>query len=499
MKVMPGNESARGRVWRKKSFWWTCGLVLLLLAGAASYERLRPYLVFGLPTATGIAAKLACSGVFVSGRSLQEVVSNDIERLSPLTRGARYDLDSTRQSVTTSMFGLAKRTALYRPGVGCTLLNDTDRQSLLQQASGIREPAQALRADPWPAGDSVDLDDLPERVDAAALTRAVAQAFEEDTPAKDIDTRAMIVVYDGRIVAERYAPGYTQNTRFLGWSASKSVLGTLVGTLVVDGRLMLDDPAPVPEWRSPGDVRREITLNHLLRMSSGLSFSEPYNPGSDSTIMLFLRGDMGGYAAAKPLEHPPGAVWQYSSGTTNLLSRMVWQTVGGSLASYRDYARKRLFEPGGMHSFVLEPDATGAFVGSSFAYATARDWARFGLLYLHRGVLNGREILSPAWVDYVRQPSPADKKRYFGAHFWLNVPRCGSSQREYPNLPADTYLAHGHNTQLVAIIPSRNAVIVRLGWTTGAASFDIDRHFAAILRALGAAGDDHVAACSESN
>jgi len=475
--------------WRK-ILQWLLVTALLLVAALMAFEQPRAYLRYGLPTATGIAAKLACSGVFVSERPLQSVISQDIERLSPLVRPVHYQLDPARHSVTASLFGLAQRTAVYRPGVGCTLANGTGLARLLQQASGIETPKQEPREELWPLGDRVELAALPPGIDRPALRQAVTRAFEEDTPAHEIDTRAMVVVYGGRIVAERYAPGFTAETRLLGWSASKSVLGTLVGTLVTDGRMSLAAPAAVPEWRQPGDARAGITVGQLMQMSSGLAFAEPYHPGSDSTRMLFLNGDAGSYAAAKPLLHPPGTVWQYSSGTTNLLSRLVWQQVGGSLASYLNYARTRLLEPAAMRSFILEPDASGVFVGSSFAYATARDWARFGLLYLNRGELNGRQILSPAWVDYVRQPSPADASHYFGAHFWLNLPHPagtshdGAAQREYPNLPADTYLAHGFNTQLVAIVPSRQAVIVRLGWTTGAASFDIDRHFAAILSAL---------------
>lgn len=436
------------------------------------------------PTASGMAAKLACSGVFVSGRKLPDVVKLDIERLSPIAIGVQYQINATDKVVTATRSGSTSQ-AIYRPGVGCTLLNDTDKATLLAQAARIVEPSSAMRDAPWPAGDNVNLDQLPGGIDKVELNRAVANAFDDETPAKDIDTRAIVVVRDGQIVAERYAPGYTNSTRFLGWSASKSVLGALIGALVADGKLLLDQPAPVPEWQGRNDERSRITLDQLMHMSSGLGFSEPYTPGSDSTTMLFRRGDMGGYAAGKPLLHDPGVFWLYSSGTSNLLSRIAMQASGGSLESYHTYVRRRIFDPAGMRSFVLEPDATGAFVGSSYAYATARDWARFGLLHLNRGEINGRRILPESWVDYVRTAAPADRHSYFGAHFWLNVRRQpGAGEREYPHLPEDLYMAHGHNTQLVAIVPSHRAVIVRLGWTTEAAEFDIDRHFAAILRAL---------------
>ena len=426
--------------------------------------------------ASGFAAKLACSGIFVSGRPLQDVVENDIDRMSPLVAGARYDVSKSERIVTATHLGSTAE-ALYRPGVGCTLLSDTDRKTLLAQTSGVVPIEQTARTGLWPEGDRVD---ASSDSDHEALALAVEHAFE-DTPAREIDTRAMVVVHGGRIVAERYAAGYSPASRMLGWSASKSVLATIVGTMVADGKLSLQQPAAVPEWQQADDARRMVTIDQLMRMSSGLSWREDYVPGSDSTEMLFQRGDMGRFAAGKQLAHDPGVLCEYSSGTTNLLSRIVLQTLG-SPAAYQQYVRQRLLEPAGMLSFVLEPDATGAFVGSSYAYATARDWARFGLLYLNRGMLNGRRILTEDWVDYVRQPAPATRS-YGGAHFAVNL-RNSDGGLLYPSLPEDTYMAHGNRTQVIAIVPSRNAVIVRLGWTADSAEFDIDRHFGPVLKAL---------------
>ena len=410
---------------------------------------------------------------------------HDILRLSPLTRMNRYALDKADKSVSVTALGLVTRTAIYRPGVGCTLLVDSDAQTLRKQAEGIPVPSMAPRPAPWPAGDTVDLTTLPAGVDRAALNRAVADAFTDETPDKAIDTRAIVVVYDGQIVAERYAPGFDKATRFLGWSASKSVTATLVATLIADGKLALDAPPPVPEWKDAGDPRGKITLRQLLNMSSGLEFYEPYDPGSDSTAMLFESHDMGAYAASKPLAHPPGTVWSYSSGTANILSRLVFQAAGGTLAGYEAYARAHLFDPAGMTSAIFQPDETGDFVGSSYLYADARDWARFGLLYLNRGTINGQRLLPDSWVDFVRAPAPADPNKGYGGQFWLNgLATPGGTARQFPHLPADAYAAEGHNGEFVAIFPSRKAVIVRLGWTTGTARFNRDKHFAAILAAL---------------
>lgn len=470
------------KIWQRWSL-WGAGIVVAAIAAVLTLTPYGGFVVHGLPVGAGVAAELACSGVFVSNRTLDDVVQHDVARLSPLTAMNRYTLDKAGKSVSVTALGLVTRKAVYRPGIGCTLLVDSDAQQLQAQAKGIPVPAMEPRPAPWPEGDTVDLTTLPAGVDRAALDRAVADAVSDDTPDKAIDTRAVIVVYDGQIVAERYAPGFNKDTRFLGWSASKSVTATLVGTLVAAGKLRLDAPPPVPEWKDAGDPRAKITLHQLLNMSSGLEFYEPYDPGSDSTKMLFERHDMAAYAANKPLAYKPGTVWYYSSGTANILSRLVFQAAGGTLKGYEAYARAHLFGPAGMTSAVFQPDETGNFVGSSYLYATARDWARFGLLYLDRGMINGQRLFPADWADFVRTPAPADPQKRYGGQFWLNgVTKDGT--RQFPHLPADMYAAEGHNGEFVAIFPSRNAVIVRLGWTSGDARFDRDKHFAAILAAL---------------
>lgn len=444
-----------------------------------------PYAAFArnaLPVGAGVAAQLACAGVYVSDRKLDDVVREDILRLSPLTDRNRYTLDDKEKSVSVSVLGLSKRTSVYRPGIGCTLLVDSDAAKLREQAQGIPVPSPALRPDPWPKGDAVDLAHLPAGVDAGALERAVADAFLDETSDRAIDTRAIVVVYGGQIVAERYAKGFGRDTRFLGWSMSKSVTAALIGTLVDAGKLDLYAPPPVPEWKWPGDPRRQITLVELLNMSSGLEFREPYDPGSDSTAMLFESSDMGAYAAAKPLAHPVGSMWAYSSGTANILSRIAFRQSGGTLKSTEAYARAHLFDPAGITSAMFEPDESGSFVGSSYLYMNARDWARFGLLFLDRGTINGQRLLSEQFVDFVARPAPADPRRGYGGQFWLNGTDKGA--REFPHLPRDFFAAEGHNDEFVTIFPSRGAVIVRLGWTVNEAEFDRDKHFAAILAAL---------------
>ena len=468
-------------------FWKWAGLgvaaLALIGAGVGYFTPYGPFAIHGPSVGAGVAAEITCAGVFVSRRKLDEVVKDDVLRLSPLTKWNRYRIDQNSVSVTA--LGLVTRTSVYRPRVGCTLLVDSDRATLARQVEGLSAPPSVSDTQPWPAGNMVDLTSVPTGVDRAALDRAVTDSFKDSTPNRDIDTRAIVVVYDGRIVAERYAPGFNKDTRLLGWSMSKSVTAALVGTLIASGNLALDAPPPIPEWKDKTDPRSKITLRQLLNMSSGLAFNEPYDPGSDSTKMLFESPDMGAYAAAKQLEHPPGTFWSYSSGTANILSRLVFQQTRGTLATYEAYAHKVLFDPAGMTSATMEPDESGSFVGSSYFYATARDWARFGLLFLNRGTSNGHTVLPESFVDFVRAPAPADLRKEYGGHFWLNgFTEPGSDKREFPHLPGDMYAAEGHNDEFVAIFPSRNAVIVRLGWTVGSASFDRDKHFAAILKAL---------------
>jgi CubicO group peptidase (beta-lactamase class C family) len=247
---------------------------------------------------------------------------------------------------------------------------------------------------------------------------------------------------------------------------AKSVTMALVGALVQDGRLTIAAPAPVPEWRKPGDPRGAITLDLLLRMSSGLAFDEHYGATNDVSRMLFTQPDTGAFAAAFPLAAPPGSVWSYSSGTANIVARVVRDAFGGDVAAMLRFARERLFDPAGMTSAVLETDASGSFIGSSFAFMTARDWARFGELFRRDGVWDGRRLLPEGWVRYATTPTPGAPLGCYGAHWWLDAGEPGAPERRpWPQLPAETYAARGHSGQWVVVVPSARLVVVRLGLT----------------------------------
>jgi CubicO group peptidase (beta-lactamase class C family) len=459
---------------------WLGGGILILLAVLTLLlmttrfgTRLRASPSIG----AGYAAEMACAGVFVTERDLPQVIAEDILPVDPLLSHARISLDRGTGTVTASLFGLAERTALFRPGLGCTLVGEGGVPALLRQAETI-QPLQAHpRPEPWPAGDAAQINEWP------ALGAALDDAMAGE---KGVEGRALIVVHNGHLVAERYGAGFGPDRRFLGWSMGKSVTASLIGTQIAKEKLALDQPAPVAAWRAENDPRHGITLRQLLTMTSGLTFSETYIPGDDATTMLYDRDDMGGYAAERPLAHPPAEVWSYSSGTANILAKILFDSAGGSLAATYNLARTQFFEPAGMTSAIFEPDGSGVPVGSSYLYMTARDWARFGLLYLNDGLLGWQRILPESWIFATRQPARTKdgKAIAYDMQFWLNSDGVADHTLRMPDCPTDLYMAEGHNGQFVAIIPSAHAVIVRLGWDTGPSHFAGNRHFAAILAAL---------------
>lgn len=450
-----------GRAWR--SLLLAAGLIMSTGSGAAqeagtSAEDDGGEMAKQVAIATGVGAKVLCSSLFISGREKTDVINNDIIPLWPPAALIAYEVDTENHAVT-ARFGPKARVATYRSGIGCTVdvaaANGTALPEPARETEPVKQPGKAL---------------------AAAFDAAMKD------PSGALRTRALIVIQDGEIVGERYAEGFDPSMPLLGWSMSKSVTAALAGLAVGDGLLELDGPLGAPEW--DGDEgRSSITLRNLLQMSSGLDFVEEYTANNDSVAMLFLEPDMAAYAASKPLIAPPDTLWSYSSGSTNIVSRALTSAFGGSQAA-QAYLHERLFGPAGMKNVTFEQDNAGTPVGSSYIYATARDWARFGLLFLNRGEANGVQVLSPDWVDFVHSPATANELGIYGAGFWLNGMAEDGDGHYLPDLPEDAYFAMGHNGQIVGIFPSQNAVIVRLGWTTGEAAFDTNGHFAAILDAL---------------
>jgi CubicO group peptidase (beta-lactamase class C family) len=390
---------------------------------------------------------------------------------------AEWEIDRAAEEVRIgALFGLVEARAERHPGLGCSLFHGGEPPTPLPEIERPTSTDPTTADSPWriaPFGP----DAPPTGLDMNALEAALDEAFSEPNPADPRRTRAVVVVHDGWVVAERYAEGIEPTTPLIGWSMTKSVTHALVGIAVGDGILAIEDPLPVPEWTGDDDPRKAITLDQALRMSTGLEFEEVYTDFTSDVVRMLMRAqDAGALAASKPLEAEPGAKWYYSSGTTNIVSRVLRHVMADDLAYWR-YPYERLFNPLGMTSAVLETDPSGTFVGSSYSYATARDWARFGLFYLNDGVWDGERILPEGWVRYGVTPTPGAPNQEYGAHWWLNA------GGRFEGVPRDEYRASGYEGQYVMVIPSRNTVIVRLGQTPGA-GFDGVAFERAILAAL---------------
>jgi CubicO group peptidase (beta-lactamase class C family) len=406
--------------------------------------KLRVYPAVG----AGYCAKVLCTNLFGSRREFDAQVRTQIADDSyVILRPFRVQIDRDARTVTASLVGLSPRTAVQREGLGATLV---PRRSPLFLPAGPL--LKSSRAD-W---------DWPIASGSAGLQRLVDSTFSEPNPIRLRRTYAVVIVHDGRIVAERYAPGIRPDMPLPGWSMAKSVLNALVGVLVHDGRLALDQKALMPQWQSP-DPRAMITLEDLLRMRSGLRFSEAYaKPWSDVLHMLYDCHDSAAYAASLPLTASPGTTWSYSSGTSNILSAIVRRTVGD--ADYFDFPRRALFNPLGMTSAILEPDGSGTFVCSSSMLATARDWARFGQLYVDGGRWNSQILLPEWWIEFSTTATSQSPDGRFGAHWWLKLnPEIGGDSQAARRIAPDAFFAIGHEGQTLTVIPSQRLVVVRLG------------------------------------
>ena len=434
-------------------------ILVLVTAIALNYEK--------LDLISGFASKNIASAHFIDGRELSVIERSDND--IPLVKYAVNAIDEEKKLATSSVFGLKKRTAFYRPGLGSVLIDDSfdiSKPYLVPKRNHINN--QLL----FPYGDLEQNDTIFSNIDYKRLNKAVANAFDSDDKFEK-RTRSILVIYDGKIIAERYAPGFTKSSKILGWSMTKSITATYFGILSFQNRFDISKIAPIPEWKN--DERAKITTNDLLQMNSGLEWSEEYDKISDATTMLFRNSDMTKTQITKPLIGPIGNTWNYSSGTTNLLSgilRMQFKTH----QQYLDFWYSSLIDRIGMNSMVVETDMKGNFVGSSYAWATTPDWAKFGLLYLNRGNWNGHRIFAEEWADYVSKPVASSNGRY-GGHFWLNA------GGHYPDVPRDMYSANGFQGQKVCIIPSKNMVIVRMG-LTGDANFDFNKLLAEITSSV---------------
>jgi CubicO group peptidase (beta-lactamase class C family) len=434
-------------------------ITALLVASAAATPlgwRLRQ----ALNVATGYAAKLSCSLSLNSKQPAERISAELLDHvLAPVSRW--LTVKAADCCASASAFGLVRARAVYRPGLGCTLLNGRSESQLVLLEGSPDRPSLDTEV-PWPLGEAG-----PQSESMPAIESAIDAAFREvDSPGLDRirQTKAVVIAHRGRMIAERYAERYSASTPMISWSMAKSVLAAVVGIAAADGRLPLDGPVPVPEWSAGEDPRHAITLDQLLRMSSGLRFDETYGAVNDVSRMLFTEPDTGAFAARSRLAATPDTLWSYSSGTSNIVARLLRESFGGDVTAFVRYTRSRLFEPASMTSAFFEHDASGTPIGSSFVFMTARDWARFGELHRNDGVWNGKRVLPEGWVRYVTTPTPRAPQGCYGAHWWLNAGDSEDPQRRpWPSLPSDAYAARGYGGQWLLVVPSRELVIVRLG------------------------------------
>lgn len=437
-------------------------LLFLILLGGVVWH-FYPQLMI----ANGYAAKKICTCTLANGRD--QVLAEKQHLYFSVLSFIKNEVDTVNKQVKSSFLGLSPQIAQYRSGIGCILLDGEDDYQVTFPGQEAVISADSLN---WPYG-SRELLASTKGLDQKALLDAVNDAFDADGNLEDKRTTAVLVIHNDTLIAEKYAKTFHKDTPQLGWSMTKSLMNTYVGLLVNENKLDLRKNNLFTEWLN--DDRRNITVDDLLHMNTGLDWEENYGKVSDATNMLYKSENIATIPLSKSLKHPIGTTWYYSSGTSNILSKLLRNHLSDDNL-YLTYLKRNLFDPLQMSSAFIETDESGTLIGSSYGYATPRDWAKYGLLYLHDGVWNGKRLLPEGWTTYTREEAQGSKGIY-GAHFWLN--KNGS---EYPDAPHDLYSANGYQGQFVFIIPSRNVVIVRMG--TGRESFDTNLFLKNILAAI---------------
>lgn len=410
-------------------------LALLAIAVYTNYPKLN--------ILSGYSAKSMASSVFVAGREAAFTDATD-NNFSPVNI-AEDEVDLTTKTASASVYGFKEREAIYRDGLGCALVpEDYDYKPLGIQPQRHKTP----KALAFPYGNLPQKDTVFANIDYDKLNATVSNFMDPK-----YKSRAVLVIYKDHIIAEQYAEGFDKKSLLLGWSMTKSLTSTAFGVLASKGKINLNDSPNFKSWNS--DDRKTISIKNLLEMNSGLEWEENYETISDVTKMLFLSPNMTVVQKDKPLIGKPNQTWNYSSGTTNLLSGIL-RNQFSTHQEYLNFPYTHFIDAIGAHSMLIETDITGHFVGSSYGWATARDWAKVGLLYLHKGNWNGTSIFNQEWYDYAITPTPTSNGRY-GAQIWLN------KGGHYPNVPKDMFSFDGYQGQYVFVFPSQDLVVVRLG------------------------------------
>src|SRR5262245_49951075 len=449
-------------IWLQKK--WRVALTLACIGATATLAACE-----GTPRVAGVPVHFTshqlCSATFVAGIDPTEYYNEAIKpKLGPIRALLRYEVDRQRREVRTHLAGLVHSRAVHDGPFGCRILHPgrearffqgepDDRDSPVVSPLPIAGPGLVA-----PANDK--------------LSEALDHAFAESESGPRRFTKAVVVLHNGRVVGERYAPGVTPATPLIGWSMTKSVTNALLGILVRNGKLDMQKPASIAEWSAPGDPRRSITGDQLLRMVSGISCGQSLQTGFTTlfdadTQMEFDMADQSAFAAHAGLRAKPGTEWRYTNCNFVLLSRMIRDAVGGGTKSLRSFIHRELFAPLGFEHATLEYDSAGVPLGTIHLWASARDWARLGLLYLRDGVTeSGQRILPVGWVDYSTRLTSQSADEYgYGAGFWTQRGNSAAArERIAAGMPADSFMAVGSQGQYTIVIPSHDLVIVKIGW-----------------------------------
>ena len=439
---------------------------LSLIIGAIWYIWPR------LPIITAFASKGMCSSVFLAEKTPERVAAEDLS-FFPINL-ANNEVNYEEKSVTSTVFGLAKRKAIFREGAGAVIVLQSPEEELRRSGFKLPEPGYSQDTIPWPKGDVLP-DSLPAGVDYTRLNEFLDTCFDAPGTEPYKKTLGIALVYDGELIAEKYLDGYDYTTPFHGWSMTKSVTGAWAGILSDKGMLNLNESTGIEGWQD--DQRNKITVKNVIQMSSGLGWYEDYFTISDATIMLMQNEDMLSAVTDNELAYPPGTHWNYSSGDANLLSGIIRNTIHDDEEYHRAVYEDLLYRLG-MLNTQLETDANGLFVASSYSYGSTRDWARFGLFFLNSGVFAGDTILSESWVNFMRTPAIASGGKYAGT-FWLKESK---DENVLTDAPADIFFADGFLGQRVYIVPSQKLVAVRLGY--GYSNFNLNNFLKEVIETL---------------
>jgi len=425
-----------------------------------------------LPIITAFSAKGMCSSIFIAEKSKERIEAEDLS-FFPINM-AKNSVDYEDKSVTSTVFGLAKRKAIFREGAGAVIVLESSEEELKKHQFQLPDPGYSQDTIPWPKGNILP-DTLPSGIDFARLNALLDTLFDAPGSEPFKKTLGVAIVYDGQLIAEKYLDGYHYDTPFHGWSMTKTITGAWAGILADNNKLNPLSPVGIDEWKN--DERSDITVKNVVQMTTGLDWYENYFTISDATVMLMQSEDMLASVIDNDLEFSPGTYWNYSSGDANLLSGIIRDQINDD-NEYHPSVYEDLLYPVGMLNTQLETDASGLYVASSYSYGSIRDWARFGLLFLNNGIFAGDTILSKDWVDFMRDPVAVSEGKYAGT-FWLQE---SDPERALTDVPEDIFFADGFLGQRIYIVPSKELVAVRMGY--GLSNFKLNNFLKEVISTL---------------